>query len=76
MVGSAVIVVGVTFLSFLTGTVTSMFVAADQDERTADADALHASREAETQAILQQLLDRTAAIETKLEALVDQRPAR
>ena len=40
VVGSVVIVVGVTFLSFLTATVTSMFVSADQDERTAEAEAL------------------------------------
>ena len=38
VVGSVVIVVGVTFISFLTATVTSMFVSADQDERTADAE--------------------------------------
>jgi voltage-gated potassium channel len=75
VVGSVVIVVGVTFLSFLTATVTSMFVSADQQELTADADALHASREAETQAMLQQLLDRTAAIEAKLEAIAGKKPA-
>ncbi len=69
VIGSVVIVVGVTFLSFLTATVTSMFVSADQDERSADTEAQHASREAETREMLQQLLDRTAAIESKLEAL-------
>jgi voltage-gated potassium channel len=76
VVGSVVIVVGVTFISFLTATVTSMFVSADQDERAADAEALRTSREAETQAMLQQLLDRTAAIEVKLEALVGEEPER
>ena len=75
VVGSVVIVVGVTFLSFLTATVTSMFVSADQQELTADADALHASREAETPAMLQQLLDRTAAIEAKLETLTQEKHA-
>jgi len=69
VVGSVVIVVGVTFLSFLTATVTSMFVSADQDERAATAAAERSSREAETQAMLQQVLDRTAAIEAKLQAL-------
>jgi voltage-gated potassium channel len=49
VVGSVVIVVGVAFISFLTATVTSMFVAADQEELNADADAKRASREAETQ---------------------------
>jgi voltage-gated potassium channel len=76
VVGSVVIVVGVTFISFLTATVTSMFVSADQDERTAAAAAERSSREAETQALLQQLLDRTAAIEAKLEALGSERPDR
>jgi len=74
VVGSVVIVVGVTFLSFLTATVTSMFVSADQDERTAAADARRGAREAETQALLQQLLDRTASIEAKLEALGEEKP--
>jgi len=75
VVGSVVIVVGVTFISFLTATVTSMFVSADQDERSADANAERASREAETQALLRQLLDRTAAIEAKLETLTKEKPA-
>jgi hypothetical protein len=75
VVGSVVIVVGVTFLSFLTATVTSMFVSADQDERTAEATAARAAREAETQAMLQQLLDRTAAMEAQLEALTGEKPA-
>ena len=76
VVGSVVIVVGVTFLSFLTATVTSMFVSADQDERTAAATAERSSREAETQAMLKQLLDRTAAIEAKLETLASEKPER
>jgi voltage-gated potassium channel len=75
VVGSVVIVVGVTFISFLTATVTSMFVSADQDERTIDAEALRASREAETHAMLQQLLERTAAIEAQLESLTKEEPA-
>ncbi len=76
VVGSVVIVVGVTFLSFLTATVTSMFVSADQDERTAEADAARAAREADTRAMLQQLLDRTAAIEARVEELAKQTPPR
>ena len=76
VVGAVVIVVGVTFISFLTATVTSMFVSADQDERTAEAETLRASREAETQAMLQKLLDRSAAMEAKLEALAGERPER
>ncbi len=75
VVGAVVIVVGVTFLSFLTATVTSMFVSADQEKLTAEADAERASREAETQAMLQQLLNRTAAIEAKLETLTQEKHA-
>jgi len=75
VVGSVVIVVGVTFLSFLTATVTSMFVSADQDERTATAAAERSSREAETQAMLRQLLEHNAAIEAKLETLCKEKPA-
>src|SRR5215207_8972128 len=39
-VGSVVIVLGVTFLSFLTATVTSYFVSADQDARAAELEAV------------------------------------
>jgi len=72
--GSVVIVVGVTFVAFLTATVTSTFVSAGQDERSAEADSARASREADTRAMLQELLDRTAVIETGLEALSADRP--
>ena len=74
VVGSVVIVVGVTFLSFLTATVTSMFVSADQDERTAEAKEAQAAREAETKAMLQQLLDRTAAMQAKIDELSGEKP--
>lgn len=75
VVGSVVIVVGVTFLSFLTATVTSLFVAADQEERTIDAEARRVSLEEENRVLLQQLLDRTAAIEAKLERRSEEKPA-
>ena len=75
VVGSVVIVVGVTFLSFLTATVTSMFVSADQDERAAEAKEAQAAREAETQALLRELRERSAALEAKIDALSAQRPA-
>ncbi len=74
VVGCVVIVVGVTFLSFLTATVTSMFVSADQDERTAEAKEAQAAREAETKAMLQQLLDRTAAMQAKIDELSGEKP--
>jgi voltage-gated potassium channel len=54
VVGSVVIVMGVTFLSFLTATVTSYFVSADQAER-AKAD--------DTHALLEEILSRIASIE-------------
>jgi len=54
VVGSFVIVMGVTFLSFLTATVTSYFVSSDQAER-AKAD--------DTHALLEEILSRMAAIE-------------
>jgi voltage-gated potassium channel len=56
LVGSAVIVMGVTFLSFLTATVTSYFVAADQAARAAVDD---------TRAMLEEILSRLAAIEAR-----------
>ncbi len=74
VVGTVVIVVGVIFLSFLTATVTSMFVSADQDQRTAEAEEAQVAREAETQALLRQLLERSAAMEAKLEALTGEKP--
>jgi voltage-gated potassium channel len=69
VVGSVVIVVGVTFISFLTAVVTSMFVSADQDQRAADAAEGVTAREAETQALLRQVLARTEQLEAKIDAL-------
>ena len=76
VVGSVVIVVGVTFISFLTATVTSMFVSADQDERTAAETASQAAREAETQALLRELRERSAALEAKIDALSGEKPTK
>jgi voltage-gated potassium channel len=76
VVGSVVIVVGVTFLSFLTATVTSMFVSADQDERAADAQAERAAREAETQQMLRQLLERMTALEADIDRLSGEKETR
>ena len=66
VVGSVVIIIGVTFLAFLTATVTSYFVASDQQaakERELE------EREAvdkEFRELLQRLEERLAAIESKL----------
>jgi voltage-gated potassium channel len=70
IVGSAVIVLGVTFISVLTATVTSYFVAANQEEFAADvAEAAEQDKadDVETHRLLNELLDRVSAIEAKLD---------
>jgi voltage-gated potassium channel len=67
VLGSVVIVAGVTFPSFLTATVTSLFVSADQQELTGRTEERHAASEEETRAVLKQLLERLEAIEQKLD---------
>jgi len=78
IVGSATIIVGVTFLAFLTATVTSLFVSTEQDERAADEARLRAAAEVETRALIarsdaetrelfRRLDERLAAIDAKLE---------
>ena len=67
VVGSVVIVVGVTFISFLTATVTSLFVSADQQELTGRTEDRYAASEEETRASLKLLLERLEAIEEKLD---------
>jgi len=62
-----VIVAGVTFISFLTATVTSVFVSADQQELTGKTDDRHAASEEETRALLKLLLERLEAIEKRLD---------
>jgi voltage-gated potassium channel len=73
VIGSAVIVMGVTFLSILTATVTSYMVSADQDVRTAEEHSLGGAgeEETETQALLGEILGRLASIEQKLESRED-----
>jgi voltage-gated potassium channel len=78
VVGSATIIVGVTFLSFLTATVTSLFVSTEQDENAAEEAtrraageaeirALIAASEAETRELFGRLEERLAAIDAKLD---------
>jgi voltage-gated potassium channel len=66
VVGSAVIVLGVTFLSFLTATITSYFVTADQDDRAAEVEALRGADAEDTQASLRAILRRLDSIEQAL----------
>jgi Ion channel len=67
VLGSVVIVAGVTFISFLTATVTSLFVTADQQELTGETEERHAASEEETRATLKLLLARLEVIEKKLD---------
>jgi voltage-gated potassium channel len=66
VVGSAVIVVGVTFVTFLVAVVTSYFISVQEDEK---ADLERAEREselAEEREILSRIEQRLAAIEARL----------
>ncbi len=66
LVGAALIIFGVTFLSFLAATVISMFVAQDQHEQAVVERHLREESEARTQELLRQIDDRLAVIERKL----------
>jgi voltage-gated potassium channel Kch len=67
VVGSATIIVGVTFLSFLTATVTSLFISTEQDEKAAEEAKVRAASEAETRELIRQLGEQLAAIDAKLD---------
>jgi voltage-gated potassium channel len=67
VVGSGVIVVGVTFLSFLTATVTSLFVSKEQERTAAEEREARAASDAQTRALLAALDERLASIEAKLD---------
>jgi voltage-gated potassium channel len=66
LVGSALILVGVTFLTFLTAIVTSLFVSTDQDKARAREQAVRDASDSETRALLLKLDERLGAIEAKL----------
>ena len=67
VIGSVVIVAGVTFISFLTATVTSLFVSADQQDLTGKTEERYAASEEQTRMSLRLLLERLEAIEQKLD---------
>jgi voltage-gated potassium channel len=67
VVGSIVIVFGVTFISFLTATVTSYFVSAEQEEAAAEEKEQHDAELAATMETLRRIEERLAAIESKLD---------
>src|SRR5213596_3325553 len=62
VVGSVVIIIGVTFLSFLIATVTSYFVAAEEAEAGAAEQAERAAQLAETMESLRRIEQRLGAI--------------
>jgi voltage-gated potassium channel len=67
VLGSIVIVCGVTFIAFLTATVTSLFVTVDQKEALAKVHALREESEEDTRAALRAIDERLAAIDAKLD---------
>jgi voltage-gated potassium channel len=67
VVGSVVIVIGVTFISFLTATITSYFVAAEEAEADQRQKAEYVAAQAQTAELLQRIEHRLAAIEAKLQ---------
>jgi voltage-gated potassium channel len=71
VIGSVVIVLGVTFLSFLMATVTSYFVTAQQARTTAHESEQRQEAEREAMVLLRKLDERLAAIEEKLERRQD-----
>jgi len=69
VIGSGVIVVGVTFIAFLTAVVTSLFVESDQEEHRQRVEDLQRAEHDETRRLLQDLSDRMSRMETLLRNL-------
>ena len=67
VVGSGVILFGVTFIAFLTATVTSLFVSNDQDRKAALEAERRAASDEKTHALLIRLDERLASLEKGLE---------
>ena len=67
VVGSLVIILGVTFLAFLTATVTSYFVSSDQEQAKKRELEEREAADRELRELLKRLEERLAAIESKLE---------
>jgi voltage-gated potassium channel len=66
VLGGVVIILGVTFISFLTATVTSLFVSVDQEAEQAREREFRAANEAELREVLGRLEARLSTIETVL----------
>ena len=67
VVGAFTIIFGVTFLAFLTATVTSMFVSNEQSGERERLDALREESDDEIRALLRGLDERLEAIEARLD---------
>ena len=67
VVGSLVILLGVTFLAFLTATVTSLFVSSDREAAKEREQADREQRDEELRQLLHRLDERLAAIESRLD---------
>jgi voltage-gated potassium channel len=67
VVGSFVIIAGVTFLAFLTATVTSLFVSSDQEAARERELAQREAADKELRELLHRLEERLSAIESKIE---------
>jgi voltage-gated potassium channel len=68
VVGSLVIVFGVTFIAFLTATVTSAFVSSSEQEERQREREREEEIEEETRALLRELKTQLSAIEAKLDS--------
>jgi voltage-gated potassium channel len=71
VVGTFVIVLGVTFLAMLTAAITSYFVAADQERREAEVEELRGREAVDRDALLGEILERVRAIEDELKGRAD-----
>jgi len=67
VVGGVIIIFGVTFLAFLTATVTSMFVSNEQREESVRREALGEERQDELRAAFRHLEQRLDEIEARLD---------
>jgi voltage-gated potassium channel len=67
IVGSIVIVFGVTFISLLTATVTSAFISAEQTEARAAEIEREEAAEEEVRQLLHEISERLSALEAKVE---------
>ena len=73
VVGSVVIIFGVTFIAFLTAVVTSLFVEEEQRAHREQTEEEHRAAREDTRQVLQDVSTRLSAIETTLRAMQEQR---